>query len=256
MESLFQGQGQGPDSEVKEQNSAQPPAAPRVVTPPRFNPAKKLEEALYHEAQLKEKSDSMNEWQTRIQKMDQVIVNNEKEKQLLAERVRQSEERNVALANQFNELYNYCESLYKDSDIRRKAIEARCAEAEQTVVELKAQIERAEISNEGLFAENVDFQTQIMELKQTIKGGLDYRSTSLSSLVRGKECIDSAVRMLQGFQDSFQAYLESIEKNGFTPVSQRTGRLFLEHWNVERENVTRATSLLTELFETSKDTQS
>lgn len=245
------------ESEVTEQKVAQPPAPPRAaVTPPRFNPARKLEEALHQEAQLREKAESMNEWHQRIQKMDQVIVNAEKEKELLAERVRQSEERNAALTRQFNELYNYCESLYKDADIRRKEIEARCAEAEQTVVQLKEQLERADISKEGLFAENVDLQTQIMELKQSIKGGLDYRAQSLSSLVRGKECIDSAVRMLTGFQTSFQAYLESIEKNGFTPVSQRTGRLFLEHWNVECENVARATTLLSELLETSKDTQS
>lgn len=250
MEALVQGQ----NPEVKEHSSTQPPAPPRAVaTPPRFNPSKKLEESLHHEAELQEKVEALV--QARTQKMDQIIVNYEKEKELLAERVRQSEERNVALAHQFTELYNYCESLYKDADTRRKAIEARCAEAEQTVLDLKAQLEKAEISQEGLFAENVDFQTQIMELKQAIKGSHDYRATSLSSLVRGKECIDSAIRMLTGFQISFQAYLESIEKNGFTPVSQRTGQLFLENWNVERENVVRATGLLTELLENSKETQ-
>lgn len=248
--------------------STTPPAPAKALlptpSPQLFDVSKRVEESLQFEAQLKNKVEALqqtieakeDEWQNRVRMLDQVISTDQKENDLLAERVRQSEERNTALTNQFNELYHYCETLYQDADKRRKEIESRCITSEEAVEKMREKVAQTEISQEGLLAENLQLEEQVRELTLMLKAKRSESTAALSSLVRGKECIESATRTLGGFQTSFQAYLESIETHGFTPVSQRTGKLFLEHWNVERENLAKVTSLLRNLLEAATDAQS
>jgi len=239
------------------------PESTEKPTPPRFDLSKKLEETLRYEAQLKirvgELQQSLgikeDEWQGRIREMDQMILNEEKEKALLAERVRQSEERNTALTHQFNELYHYCESLYQDADKRRKETEQRLQDAQNTIEKMKTEIAESREARERSFSENERLESQLRELSEALNRKRGERTVSLSSLVRGKEFIESAVRTLSGFQSSFQTYLDSIDKNGFSPVSLRTAKLFAEHWNVERENLARVSALLADLLESSRNSE-
>lgn len=238
----------------KNLSSSVPPAPPKAIL------AKRLEETLRYETQLKIKvaglqrviEDKESELQHKVERLTNEIHATQKERNLLVERIRQYEERNAALTSQFNELYQYCETVYQDAEKRRKEIELRYNVIQSNNEDLEAQLNASNSIQEQLKTENSELQNKIAGMNVSLKEKTGQRASSLSALERGKECIESAVRTLEGFHTSFHSYLDSIEKNGFTPVSQRTGRLFLEHWNIERDNLSRVSTLLSELLEASK----
>ena len=98
-------------------------------------------------------------------------------------------------------------------------------------------------------------QDKIRELCQRLEKSFQDRAASLSGLKRGSDFIHSAVSSLTDLFTSFQTYLSSVEKNGVTPISQRTGQMLIENWSIQRDNLVKLAGMLSELMEASSRIQ-
>lgn len=237
------------------------------------NPAlviQKSQEARAQEAQLKARVENLQraEWELKLSQLDQLSKREIKERELLLQQVRHAEEKNASLTRQFNELYQYCESLYQDADQRRKAAEERLIQSQNEISTFARRFEEqqkrieavvqetkeAKQREERIAGENIELINQIHSLNQQLDERRGQRAISLSSLERGKDFIQSSIRSLGDFYESFETYLESVEKNGITPITQRTGKLFIEHWKIQQENLQASSRSLNDLLDEPPET--
>ena len=209
------------------------------------------------------------DWQSAIHQFEQIANKEAREKDMCLEQIRQAEERNASLTRQFNELHLHCELVYQEGEAKRKEVEGEVlsllAKIKQLEVEISGQHTRTEQFEQDTQkilhklsrkdAEVADAQNRYLELNQRYQRSLNERATSLSSLRRGSGFIQSAVDSLADLFSSFQTYLNSVEKHGVTPITQRTGKMFLENWNLQRDNLVRLSAMLAELMEASTKIQ-
>lgn len=229
---------------------------------------KKSREAQAEIAQLEEKVEALQEAVKRREldlqvRMGQYVEISHKEivqKELLQRQLRQAEEKNTALLLQFNELYQYCEGLYRDANDRRQTAENKIVETEKktvqyqakfqaqenTIHELKAEIESLKDRNRQSAAQTANLEEKVEQLTELLE---QKQTMSFASVEQGKDCLRSTVQSLNDFFGSFQFYLDSIEKNGVTPITIRTGRLLSEHWNVQKRNLEKTAQTISQLMD-------